>query len=312
MVTIPGIVLGLLCFLMAEPGTRQGAGPKLSYLDTAKKVIRIRSWLLCTLGMTFSTFVLGGIAPWMPKYIFEREARFQVTPAALQQLADLRDSKGRQVVTPEVIDKLAPLEGEHVYTAAELKSVLAKTLTEDESRAHRGRIFDRTPQANSTSLGKINLVMGGIVVVNGLVATLLGGWLGDKLRNRVRGSYFQVSGWSMIVGMPCYLTVFLLPFPYAWFGLFVAMFALFFNTGPMNTVLANVVASPIRASAFALNILIIHAFGDAVSPLIIGFVSDVADLQTALMGVSVFLLLSGICWVMGASSLEEDTRRAEG
>ena len=100
------------------------------------------------------------------------------------------------------------------------------------------------------------------------------------------------------------------PFPWAWGVLGVAVFFLFFNTGPANTILANVSRSTIRATAFAINILIIHALGDAISPTIIGTVADLADLHTAFLMVSVFILAGGLLWVLGARTLDEDTRRA--
>ena len=72
------------------------------------------------------------------------------------------------------------------------------------------------------------------------------------------------------MAFPFFLGMLFVPFPYAWLFMFVAVFGLFFNTGPANTILANVVPSHIRATAFAINILIIHTLGDAISPLIIG------------------------------------------
>jgi MFS family permease len=100
------------------------------------------------------------------------------------------------------------------------------------------------------------------------------------------------------------------PFPYAWGAMFVAVFGLFFNTGPANTILANVVPSGVRATAFAINILIIHAAGDAISPLVIGAVADESSLHTAFLITSVCILLAGILWARGAPHLEPDTRIA--
>ena len=100
------------------------------------------------------------------------------------------------------------------------------------------------------------------------------------------------------------------PFPWAWVCLFVAVFFLFFNTGPANTILANVVRTPVRATGFAINILVIHALGDAISPMLIGFVSDLADLQTAFLLASLFVLVGGGLWLLGARYLDDDTRRA--
>ena len=52
------------------------------------------------------------------------------------------------------------------------------------------------------SLGQINLTFGAITVVAGLLATLLGGWLGDRLRRRFPSSYFLVSGLAMLLAFP--------------------------------------------------------------------------------------------------------------
>src|SRR5439155_18687574 len=115
-----------------------------------------------------------------------------------------------------------------------------------------------------------------IVVVSGLGATLLGGIVGDRLRPRFAGSYFLVSGLSMLVAFPLFLAVLYVPFrpfPWAWICIFLACFFLFFNTGPTNTILANVTHPSLRAPAFALNIFIIHALGDAISPKIIGMLA---------------------------------------
>ena len=78
----------------------------------------------------------------------------------------------------------------------------------------------------------------------------------------------------MIVGFPFMLLTLSAPFPLIWIWLFVTCFCLFFNTGPTNTILANVSHPSIRAAGFALNILVIHAFGDVLSPVVIGVVSD--------------------------------------
>ena len=126
----------------------------------------------------------------------------------------------------------------------------------------------------------------------------------------MKGAYFLVAGWGMMVGFPAFLAMLYVPLPWGWVFCFVMAFFLFFNTGPANTILANVVRSDIRATAFAINILIIHALGDAISPTVIGFVQDLSDLDTAFLIVSVLILAGGGLWVAGARYLDEDTRRA--
>jgi MFS family permease len=181
-------------------------------------------------------------------------------------------------------------------------------------------------------LGTVNTVFGLIVVVAGVAATLLGGLAGDKLRTRFAGSYFLVSGWGMLLGFPLFLAILIAPFPLAWLFVFLSVFWLFFNTGPTNTILANVTHPAVRSSAFALNILIIHLFGDAFSPPMIGWLAGRARTYAAahpngepwiveMLGrrdgmdfafgvVSLMILAAGVLWLWGARYLERDTRLA--
>ncbi len=152
---------------------------------------------------------------------------------------------------------------------------------------------------------------GAIVVLAGLSATLFGGYLGDILKPRFSGSYFIVSGVGMLIGAPLVGLMLVTPFPYCWIVIFCAVFVLFMNTGPSNAILANVTAPGLRASAFALNIFIIHALGDAISPPIIGGLRDAWNFNAA-FGLIIFMVaLGGVLWLMGARYLEADTARVE-
>ena len=154
-------------------------------------------------------------------------------------------------------------------------------------------------------------VFGVITVVAGLTGTLLGGFLGDRLRTRFSGSYFLVSGAAMLTGFPIFLGVLETPFPWIWVLIFLAVFCLFFNTGPTNTILANVTHPSVRAAGFALNILIIHALGDVISPVIIGLLSDwFQDMNKAFLVVGLMFLVAGVLWLFGVRHLQSDTQRS--
>lgn len=153
---------------------------------------------------------------------------------------------------------------------------------------------------------------GGITVVAGLLSTLLGGFVADKLQKRVCGSYFLVSGVGMILAFPFFIGTIYAPFPLAWVCLFLAVFFVFLNTGPSNAALANVAAPKVRATAFALNILIIHALGDAISPPLLGFVAGRSSLNVSFFIVSIATLISGVIWLMGMKYLARDTAAIEG
>ena len=155
-------------------------------------------------------------------------------------------------------------------------------------------------------------IFGLITVVAGLSATLLGGIAGDRLRGRFPGSYFLVSGAAMLVGFPVFLAALYAPFPWLWVMIFAAAFCLFFNTGPTNTIIANVTPPAIRAAAFGLNILVIHALGDVISPVVIGLLTDrLHDMSRAFLVVALMFPAAGVLWLAGARFLQRDTRRID-
>ncbi|MFL6513716.1 MAG: spinster family MFS transporter [Chthoniobacterales bacterium] len=154
-------------------------------------------------------------------------------------------------------------------------------------------------------------IFGLITVVAGLTSTLCGGIVADKLRPRLPGSYFLVSGIGMVIACPIFVLSLYLPFPLAWIAMFVAIFFLFLNTGPSNTALANVSLPAVRATAFAVNILIIHALGDVPAFPIIGYIGGHTNIRIAFVFVSAVILMSGLVWLFGAKHLAEDTEKVE-
>jgi MFS transporter, Spinster family, sphingosine-1-phosphate transporter len=164
----------------------------------------------------------------------------------------------------------------------------------------------------ATSLAAASTIFGAITVVAGLLATLAGGIVGDRLTKWFSGAYFLVSGAGMLLGLPMFILVLLLPFPAAWVFIFLAEFCLFFNTGPTNTVLANVTVPSVRSTAFAINIFVIHMLGDVISPPLIGAVTDRFgnNMNYGFLCVSGAILLSGLFWLAGTPFLREDTDRA--
>ncbi|MEY2488991.1 MAG: transporter, Spinster family, sphingosine-phosphate transporter [Verrucomicrobiota bacterium] len=173
-------------------------------------------------------------------------------------------------------------------------------------------IFRNQPPEQATP------IFGGITVVAGLLSTLLGGFVADRLQKRFSGSYFLVSGLGMLAAFPLLVLMLYTPFPLAWVLLFGAVFFVFLNTGPSNAALANVAGPKIRATAFALNILIIHALGDALSPPLLGAVAGHSprpdgspDMNVAFLVVSLAMLVSGVIWLFGMKYLAADTAAVE-
>jgi MFS family permease len=149
-----------------------------------------------------------------------------------------------------------------------------------------------------------------LVALAGLLATILGGLAGDYVQRFHSGSYFLVSGVSMLIGFPMVLLCVLVPFPAAWVFIFLAVFTLFFNTAPTNAINANVTHPSVRASGFAFNILISHLFGDAISPAVIGWIRDQWSLDAGFIVVSLLMLAGSLFWIWGTFHLQRDTELA--
>jgi len=154
-------------------------------------------------------------------------------------------------------------------------------------------------------------IFGVITVVAGLISTLLGGVVADKLRSRFAGSYFLVSGIGMLIACPFFVATLYIPFPAAWIPMFVAIFFLFLNTGPSNTALANVSLPAVRATAFAVNILVIHALGDVQAFWLLGYIGGHTNMHVAFLFVSGIILVSGLVWLSGVKYLAADTAAVE-
>jgi MFS transporter, Spinster family, sphingosine-1-phosphate transporter len=154
-------------------------------------------------------------------------------------------------------------------------------------------------------------IFGLITVVAGLVSTLLGGIIADKLRSRFAGSYFWVSGIGMLIAGPFFIATLYTPFPAAWIPMFIAIFFLFLNTGPSNTALANVSLPAVRATAFAVNIFVIHALGDVQAFWLLGYIGGHTNMHVAFLFVSGMIFASGLAWLIGAKYLPADTAAVE-
>jgi predicted MFS family arabinose efflux permease len=156
-------------------------------------------------------------------------------------------------------------------------------------------------RVHSVGVAKGNMIFGATTVLAGILGTLAGGWLGDRWQKSNGKGYLLLSGWGFLMGTPFAAWAILAPnLTTCMIAIFIAEFFLFLNTGPLNTVIINVTPPPIRAMAFAVNIFFIHALGDAVSPSILGWLSDQGGLQHALLFTPFTMALAGLfCFICG-------------
>jgi MFS family permease len=142
------------------------------------------------------------------------------------------------------------------------------------------------------TLLQANNLFGVILAIDGTIASLAGGWLGDRLLRRTRSAYYLVSAASMGLGIPVMMIALFNRGPAMVPGIALAGFLLLLNTAPLNAAVINSVGGHIRATAIAVNLFVIHFLGDAFSPWLIGRVSDKSSLESGFISTVVATALS--------------------
>jgi MFS family permease len=138
---------------------------------------------------------------------------------------------------------------------------------------------------------------GAIVVITGFIGTFVGGWLGDYCAKYSRRAYLWLSAIATVVAAP-----------FVWMALTTnshtvylvcmvwAQLCLFLSTGPINAAIINLVSATERATAIALGVFAIHLLGDALSPPLIGALSDRFSLAQAVKIVPIAVVIGGCLW----------------
>lgn len=143
-------------------------------------------------------------------------------------------------------------------------------------------------------------LMGAITVVTGLLGTITGGIIAQRWSKRTSKALYFVPAISAALAVPPALVCFFGPKSLTIPSLAIAVFLIFLGTGPVNAATLNAVRPEIRATAMAGQLLVIHALGDAISPRIIGAVSDRSTLNMGLGSTLVTLVLAAIIFFAGS------------
>jgi predicted MFS family arabinose efflux permease len=234
----PGAALALtLLFLRDPPRGAMDTAPPPATPPARGALIKIPSFLFNTSGQIIYTFVVGGLATWMPTYF----VRVRHLP-----------------------------------------------------------------------LASADLWFGGVLAGAGLVGTLVGGRLGDRLAAKRPAGHFLMSGASLILSVPFAVVAVTAPAPAIfWPSMFIALTLMFLNTGPLNAAMANVLPAQLRGWGFAINTMAIHLLGDAASPYLIGAASDrVGGLALPVLITVTLPALAGLVLLAGRGALARDLARS--
>jgi MFS family permease len=119
------------------------------------------------------------------------------------------------------------------------------------------------------------ITLGIVVLLGGAAGTFGGGWLADRVAAKRHNAYFLVCAVATLLGIFPGLIVIASHTPWIYLpAIFLAVFLLFVSNAPFHAILVNSVPPLVRATAVALNIVVIHSLGDAISRAAVGVISD--------------------------------------
>ncbi len=122
---------------------------------------------------------------------------------------------------------------------------------------------------------KAAITLGIVVLLGGATGTFGGGWLSDRIARRKRNAYFLVCAVSTLLGVvPTLLALVSQDARVYLPSVFFAVMLLFVSNAPFHAILLSSVPTLVRATAVALNIVIIHTCGDTISRAAVGVLSD--------------------------------------
>lgn len=119
------------------------------------------------------------------------------------------------------------------------------------------------------------ITLGVVSLLAGAAGTFGGGWLADRIKAYRHNAYFLVCAVSTLLGIVPTVVVLVADSPYVFLpAIFLAVMLLFVSNAPFHAILLESVPVRVRAMAVALNIVIIHTFGDAISRALVGVLSE--------------------------------------
>lgn len=154
-------------------------------------------------------------------------------------------------------------------------------------------------RVHGMNVNDATMFLGPALIVGGLLGTLLGGYLANKWRRKNPAGYAILLSVSVFIAVPFSFISFLTTdTTLSLVAIAISLLFLFQATGPINTILVECVPSNMRASAMAICIFFIHAFGDIWSPELVGHVSDrFNSLRIGMLILPGAFIFAGIFWM---------------
>ncbi|KAL5753246.1 hypothetical protein ACOSQ2_023753 [Xanthoceras sorbifolium] len=153
---------------------------------------------------------------------------------------------------------------------------------------------------NIYHMNNADMVFGGVTIVCGILGTLSGGLILDRMNATISNAFKLLSGATFLGAIFCF-TAFCIKSLYGFIALFAMGELLVFATqAPVNYVCLHCVKPSLRPLSMAISTVSIHIFGDVPSSPLVGVFQDHVNnwRTTSLVLTSVLFLAAGI-WFVG-------------
>ena len=161
------------------------------------------------------------------------------------------------------------------------------------------------------SVPEASFWFGSLSATGGFLGVVSGGFVGDLLARRTPAGHLLTIAGGFLLAAPAAIVMMLadnrgvfLP------ALFFAVTFLVLYIGSVNAVIHNVVHPALRATAVAIFVFVINLGGAALSPAVVGLVSDRRQsLQAAMLMLPVLVFFAGLIALAAATVVGTDMRR---
>ncbi|HAX48341.1 MAG TPA: MFS transporter [Ignavibacteria bacterium] len=145
------------------------------------------------------------------------------------------------------------------------------------------------------SVDQASITIGLAVIIGGPLGIYSGGYFSDLLYNKYKKPRSLAMAIAFILATPLmYITLTTQNEILLLVTLVMATYLMTFYYGPMVALIQDIVPGALKATAFAFYLFTVHLIGSTPAPALIGKISDISNLQTALFLVVASNLIGGI------------------
>ncbi len=244
-------------------------------------------------GIIVGAGLIWTVAKWVRIVMRLRHALLPGTPA--DAVDEMLDAAAMVLRTPTLIWMFVG----GALTAAAMNSLVYW------SASYLQRVLDLSLVQAARQIGLVGLVAG-------VLGSWLGGRLGDRLMLNAASGRVIASALGFLLGAPVCVALLLVDDVRIFAALFfVVVFFFTWYNGPIAAVLFDVVPRGIAATVMGAYVFFIHIAGDAIALPVVGLLSDRYGLRVALMTLPAVGLLGGALLLLAVPTVARDMARVK-